>query len=91
MGIAKCKTCEYHCDRCDEILKDEMTHRHTTNHSVEDTLCWCCKKIIPTKECSCSWSKSAKPVEGWEAECTRIIDGHWHYKVISCPEFVRGR
>lgn len=91
MGITKCKTCEYHCDKCDEILEEEMKNKHSTNHGFEDSLCWCCSKSCPSKDNYCSWSKSRKPVIGWTARKTRVIDGYTHYKVYSCPDFVRGR
>ena len=51
------------------------------------TLCWNCKKAIG----ECSWSKSFKPVKGWNAiryekeGSTPYVT----YTVLDCPEFER--
>lgn len=56
--------------------------------------CWTCKKYIN----GCSWSRSFKPVEGWEAEEVlrtyttgtgenRKIETIKSYKIIKCPEY----
>lgn len=49
-----------------------------------DTLCWDCKNAMCM---GCSWAdpKQQKPVDGWDADETD--NG---FRVINCPEFVRG-
>lgn len=53
---------------------------------MEDTLCWSCKKCYG----GCSWSKSFKPVEGWEADRTKVKSkesDYSSYHVKSCPQY----
>jgi hypothetical protein len=60
------------------------------------TICWDCKNAVK----GCSWSKDFKPVDGWEAIPTKILQkdnrfGRYDktlnsYIVISCPQFVEG-
>lgn len=40
----------------------------------------------------CSWSRSFKPVKGWDADETRLYSDKptQSYHVRQCPEFVRG-
>lgn len=54
---------------------------------VKETLCWTCSLVGKSV---CNWDRALKPVEGWEAEETKI----WYsmkkkyepsYRVISCP------
>lgn len=58
------------------------------NFTYRSSLCWDCEKATNS---GCSWSKSFKPVKGWEAEpkpikltATKNIDS---YLVIKCPQF----
>lgn len=49
------------------------------------TLCWKCSNCG-----NCSWSRSFKPVEGWNAKPTCFVDREkvvHSYIVINCPEF----
>ena len=49
------------------------------------TLCWKCSNCG-----NCSWSRSFKPVEGWNAKPTCFVDREkvvHSYIVASCPEF----
>ena len=58
--------------------------------SLEPTICWRCKH---TSLAECPWfnPKNPQPVEGWEAERTKIKVGRnlWadSFRVISCPNF----
>lgn len=68
----------------------------------EDSLCWECRNAVPNLEklCGCSWSLFFIPVEGWDAEPTRINNGNRtdnqalppsrSYHVFSCPYFEKG-
>lgn len=53
----------------------------------EETLCWRCRLVGTGK---CSWDRELKPVDGWEAEETKIWNSikrnYWKsYRVIKCP------
>ena len=53
----------------------------------KETLCWGCKNSLG----GCVWAKRAKPVDGWEAEPTKILgDGYSYgsFLVKDCPEFI---
>lgn len=51
------------------------------------TLCWDCQRAV---EKSCRWSKSFKPVPGWDAEEHKMKDVPGStYCVKECPMFVR--
>ncbi len=54
------------------------------------TICWNCKNAV----CSgCAWSRSFKPVDGWEAKRETINAGGRFletYTVRSCPQFLEG-
>ena len=54
------------------------------------SICWDCKNAL----LGCSWSRDFVPVEGWKALKSELITGRNRstetYRVISCPEFVRG-
>lgn len=67
------------------ISKYGLEYKEEKNFSGE-TLCWKCKNYT-----KCSWYKTFTPVEGWEAEKTKlkISENHYvdSYKVISCPMF----
>lgn len=56
------------------------------------TLCWDCRRALADSE-GCSWSRWFEPVEGWEAEPTkmRIMSGNTtdSFIVKQCPKFVR--
>lgn len=50
------------------------------------TICETCENSVGR----CSWSKRFEPVEGWEAEPTRVIcDNRYEqsYRVRKCPEY----
>ena len=59
---------------------------------MKSQICWNCKKAYG----QCSWSKSFKPVEGWEATPTKILSRDNVKKIVietdsfeitSCPLF----
>lgn len=58
-----------------------------------DTLCWDCKNSTNN---GCEWSRSFKPVEGWNAVPSAILVGGANdkytdsYLVLECPKFERG-
>lgn len=57
------------------------------NFDKKETLCWTCSLVGTSK---CSWDREFKPVNGWEAEETKIWNSmkqdYWKsYRVISCP------
>ena len=58
-----------------------------------DTLCWDCKNSTNN---GCEWSRSLKPVEGWNAVPSAILVGGANdkytdsYLVLKCPKFERG-
>ena len=58
-----------------------------------DTLCWDCKNSANN---GCEWSRSFKPVEGWNAVPSAILVGGANdkytdsYLVLECPKFERG-
>lgn len=61
------------------------------------TLCWQCANAVPDKsgKQGCAWSRSFKPVKGWDADETRLYANDDErstvsYHVRSCPEFVEG-
>lgn len=62
------------------------------------TLCWECANAVPNPHTGrgCSWSRHFQPVEGWDAQETRMYSGKdgkysvQSYCVRKCPEFVRG-
>ena len=61
------------------------------------TLCWQCANAVPDKsgKRGCAWSRSFKPVKGWDADETRLYANDEtrsivSYHVRSCPEFVEG-
>lgn len=60
--------------------------------SKEPSLCWDCRRAVG----GCSWSRSFQPVEGWEAEPTRLAlcrEGKQYvtssFYVTRCPLFER--
>lgn len=61
------------------------------------TLCWDCRNAVPGENRGCAWSEDGEPVDGWDAEPTRV--GEWYsgqkhtresYIVRSCPRFEKG-
>lgn len=62
------------------------------------TLCWECANSVPDKsgKRGCAWSRSFKPVPGWDADETWLYGSKrdrrsvQSYNVRQCPEFVRG-
>lgn len=49
-------------------------------------LCWICKNACG----GCSWSRAFKPVEGWTANATIIVNDNnivESYHITACPEF----
>lgn len=52
----------------------------------KDTLCWWCKNALGT----CDWSRSFKPIDGWQARETVLAD-YCSYHIIACPLFERDR
>lgn len=96
VGASKCEDCPKHTEVCDEIRKREIKDASEmrirsciTAHLKSDTLCWCCYYSMPEPDCICPWTKSNKPVEGWDAT-QRKHDGNISYKVHNCPLFKRG-
>lgn len=64
----------------------------------KETICPDCENCVPNPETGkgCSWSRQFKPVEGWTAEKTKIVnrtieEGKEYtidsYKVLDCPLF----
>lgn len=56
-----------------------------------DTICWDCKRATGGQ--GCPWADKLEPVEGWEAEQTKIkyyLEEYASYKVKKCPLFKEG-
>lgn len=49
------------------------------------TLCWDCQRAAGPVENRCSWSLELRPVKGWTARKSRIIEGSYYVK--KCPLF----
>ena len=71
--------------------------RNTGCCNHKPTLCWQCANAVPDKsgKRGCAWSRSFKPVKGWDADETRLYANDEtrsivSYHVRSCPEFVEG-
>lgn len=65
----------------------------------KDTICFDCENAVPNNETGkgCSWSRCFKPVEGWTAEKTVIVNRDRSdektyttdsFAVYECPKFV---
>lgn len=62
-----------------------------------NTICWLCDNATDGRKCP--WVAFGKPVEGWKAEPTIILNHDpYHgtmkqrsFKVLECPLFVQGR
>ena len=56
---------------------------------AKDQKCWHCRNIS-----TCEWGKSGEPVEGWDAEITKINIGDDKYidtyDIRDCPKFEKG-
>lgn len=55
---------------------------------AKDQKCWHCKNVA-----SCEWGKYGKPIDGWEAEKTKINCGNQYidtYDIRDCPKFEKG-
>lgn len=54
-----------------------------------ENLCWNCKHAVPNcDDRGCSWSISAEPVAGWDAEPSGHIEDGYYIK--HCPLFEEG-
>lgn len=90
----KCRTCQYACEKCIDILKQEQRNQALLRSGVSGrhythSLCWCCKHSIDN---GCEWSAFNKPVPGWVAQYN-VCDAttkSWSYNVRTCPKFERG-
>lgn len=69
--------------------RPDIENRQPRSH----TLCWDCGNSCG----GCAWSREFKPVDGWEAEPTKVkvADTNQYVRLIdsfivrSCPEFIR--
>ena len=99
MYVRICKHCgkrymarSYNSQYCSKKCKIEAKAKRmakTNRARKEDQLCWDCKRT----DCTCSWMRYSIPVEGWTVKETIIINGEERtnsYKIIKCPEFIRG-
>ena len=62
-------------------------HGYFTSKGKPETLCWSCQLAV--KECP--WSANFEPVDGWDAEETKIMAPHGtipSFLVKKCPLFV---
>lgn len=72
-------------------IEKQMALRPWDNTWKNPTLCWYCQNAVPGGGRGCSWSRSFKPVDGWDAEPTqRAVSGQDpdSYRVADCPEFI---
>ena len=56
--------------------------------AYSQTLCWDCINAVPNGEHGCEWSRSFKPVEGWNAVVDKFHENAG-VTVLSCPKFER--
>lgn len=73
------------------VGKQSNEYKYICKQNENDSLCWYCQNACG----NCSWSRTLKPVEGWEVN---IIDIQHKannktyitqsYKVINCPEYI---
>lgn len=69
------------------LIAPKKRENYTMRMQPSKQLCWSCGKACG----GCSWSKSGKPVEGWEAEESLIRNANQStvsYKIMKCPEYV---
>lgn len=56
----------------------------------KETLCWSCKRACGKD--MCSWAREFKPISGWAAEKTIILEEGEEtvnsYRVEICPEYI---
>lgn len=79
------KFCTPDCRRKAYLKKLEarnMRFRTQTNQQP----CWNCKKYAG----GCSWSRSFKPIPGWDAKKVIREEGNVGYDIKYCPEFEEG-
>ncbi|MGM9615700.1 MAG: hypothetical protein ACI3W7_09285 [Oscillospiraceae bacterium] len=74
-----------------EEEREEYREREedTSPAAASGTLCWQCENAVPDPERGkgCPWSKSGKPVDGWDAiRTSKAVDGE-SYFVRACPSF----
>lgn len=82
---------EYTLFKDGEIYDYEKVKARKKTHAHRQ-LCFSCAKAV----CGCSWSKCFKPIDGWDATPTKIMnwtDGKRtittdSYAIRECPEFV---
>ena len=82
-------------DEClpDGVIKEryEVVFGSEQNAKGCNTLCWECSKGVR----ECQWMSDLKPIPGWIAEKTVIINGKRRgfqsYCVIKCPLFERSK
>ena len=82
-----------HFDEALEIA-EEAKKKAKTSKKIGTTICWECDNCYG----GCSWSRSFKPVEGWQAvenhttvKNGKYIEERTSYTVLKCPEFTRDR
>ena len=82
-----------HFDEALEIA-ETAKQKSLSNRKTATTLCWECDNCYG----GCAWSRSFKPVDGWEAieNKTQVKNGKYieqrtSYTVLKCPEFTRDR
>ena len=94
------------CIECGEPV-DQVEDREGKFHKLcakcrekkaqnKGTLCWKCKHSVPNGiDAGCDWSLDKKPVEGWDAQPTRmkIAEGTYtkSFNVIKCPKFEKDK
>ena len=89
-AIRDTKGFEYTIYKDGEIYDYERVKARKATHPCSQ-LCWSCKKAV----CGCSWSRSFKPVNGWDAVPSTILnwsDGKrtittGSYTIRGCPEY----
>lgn len=90
------KYCSISCRELAYIQSQAYKAKRNVKIRKDEQPCWHCAKATG----GCSWSRSFKPVDGWKAKKTIIMNGieiidkqpricH-SYKIESCPEFIYG-
>lgn len=84
---------------CKRYASRDRSCRFGRDYNYKQTICWGCINAVPNPEtgAGCSWSRNLVPVEGWEAEGTRLLSyanldprEFTSYRVIKCPEYIEG-
>lgn len=80
-----------------KMYGDSSLYPGRSQNGFAGTKCWDCTKAVG----GCSWSRSFRPVEGWDATPTRVKadkdadtgEQHWtdSFYVNDCPEFEKDR